>query len=146
MSKIEKTQAEAFCDAAIGWDTLGVDSNGEEIVRPNSPVLQAFVRGHLGCLTPRHGYDAMNTPERREAFATMLREIADVMHPVQTKEAPAAASATEWMIARLPVAWMDGAASKEYLKAGWEPFGIAPYGPSWSDRELHVFLRKAVQA
>ncbi len=47
-----KQQAIAFFYAAIGWEPVGTDMDGEDVARPQSPVLRAHLGGALPAGVP----------------------------------------------------------------------------------------------
>ena len=88
---MDKTQAVAFCDYAIGERHIGGRDPGDEITTPHAPELKAFVMARLGNLTPIYGrylhpanrephHDAEYAPQAK-AFADLLREVADAIDP-----------------------------------------------------------------
>lgn len=73
---LDKKQIEFFVDAVLGSREIGVDGDGQVIETPRAPEARAFVIARIGAMTPLHGYDAVRTKVRGDAFAALLCEVA----------------------------------------------------------------------
>ena len=93
---MDKTQAVAFCEYAIGMRVVGGSDTGEEVTTPHAPELRAFVTARLGDLMPRYcvylhptnrgRYQDAEWAPQAKAFADLLREVADAIDPPQTEQ------------------------------------------------------------
>lgn len=72
----------AFLDTILGWESIGVRRDGEEVCRPHAPLARAHLEAVLGDMCPNY---AMHTEGGRgRALANYLRMIADVIDPPAT--------------------------------------------------------------
>jgi hypothetical protein len=79
---MDKSQIEAVVHYMIGDYTVGSASD-EELTRPHSPELKAFIRARLGEQTPPFGrYVLFPEHKTTKPFAAFLREIADFIDPI----------------------------------------------------------------
>lgn len=81
---MDKSQVIAFLDFLVGYRSIGVDSNGDEVEVPICPEARAFVVGRLGVMTPANGWRCVTdgTPAGRSkalTVARMLREVVDYL-------------------------------------------------------------------
>jgi hypothetical protein len=85
---LDRTQISAFIDAMIGSTPIGTDPDHEVVEVPTSPLVRAFVVARLGDQTLTSAYDACLTRSqgRREAFAGLLRAVADGIAPVAVSD------------------------------------------------------------
>ena len=91
---MDQAQLIAFCDYAIGDRVVGGHDASDPVGTPHSPELRAFVVGKIGALT-NSGYqlatlrDTKAWPhitEQANAFAALLREVADGIDPPVSAE------------------------------------------------------------
>ena len=74
---MDKNQIAAFVEYMVGFKSLGIDANGEEVQAPNSPELRAFMIASLGENSPTNGYYSIarkgaHAEKQRRALATFL--------------------------------------------------------------------------
>jgi hypothetical protein len=79
MVSVSKYQAEAFVHQILGWEAVGVDGNGDEVTRPNSPLVRSHLEAALGDKCPNHMRDFRDG--RGPALADYLRAVADAIDP-----------------------------------------------------------------
>lgn len=76
---MDRTQAAMFFNCLLGFTPIGIDGNGGEVDRANSPEMRAFITGQLGDLTPSDWHSMTHRPEDAHALAAMLRNAADAI-------------------------------------------------------------------
>lgn len=91
-NKLEKAQVLALLDAMLGEDTVGVDSDGNEIARLKAPHLMAALSALLGAgKVPSMMHDCWPVikeysnrlpkgADQVRALANILEDMASVMH------------------------------------------------------------------
>lgn len=95
---MDETQAAAFCEYAIGLRIIFDRDTGDKTYTPHAPRLQEFVAARLGDLMPRSRHCEYLHPANRtlihntywapraQAFADLLREVADAIDPPKTEK------------------------------------------------------------
>lgn len=76
---VSKSQAEAFIHTILGWEAIGVDQDGNEVTRPNSPLVRSHLEAVLGDKCPNYMRDFRDG--RGPALADYLRAVADAIDP-----------------------------------------------------------------
>ena len=85
---MDRTQLSAFLDYAIGERVID-SADGEDIITPHSPEIRGFIVARLGDKMPIRAWEIVptNSPlplaakEKAQAFAQLLRKIADGIDP-----------------------------------------------------------------
>jgi hypothetical protein len=89
---VDKKAAEAFVDALIGWETLGV-AGDEEITRPKAPEARAHLSAVLGEHMPVYANHARPGSLKAALLGAYLRSVADVLDPPKVGATVGGASA-----------------------------------------------------
>lgn len=68
-----------FFDNMLGWRTVGVDRDGNEVAVPVCSEMRSFLCARLGCDLPINGYAAVRNNGGRTVMASFLREVASAL-------------------------------------------------------------------
>lgn len=72
---MDKVSATAFINTFLGYETIGVDENNEEISRLKAPLTNAHLKAILGANLPTHILPHNSKDPRRMALLEYLRNV-----------------------------------------------------------------------
>lgn len=76
---MDRAMLQQFIDNMIGFRSIGVDSNCEEVVTPICPEMRSFLTARLGEKLPNHGFYAVSRPDGRATMIAFFREVVDAL-------------------------------------------------------------------